>query len=87
MLNACLISSWSVTPVAKRELSLAVFEFVIGYSLTNRPLGKVQKIEGCVERLVASTHEEQHGLGSVVQTHDWVLGHVNELVARLPLQH
>jgi hypothetical protein len=46
----------------------------------------MEQVEGGVEELVASAHAEENRTGGVVDTHDGVAGHVDELVARLSLQ-
>ena len=51
-----------------------------------RPLGEVQEVQGGVEDLVASAHEEEDGAGGVVDAHHGVGRGVVELVARLALK-
>lgn len=50
------------------------------------PFGKVQCVQGCEERLVAETHDEQNRSRSVINLHYRVLSQVDHLVAGFPLE-
>jgi hypothetical protein len=55
--------------------------------LTNGARCEVEKVESGVEELVEETHEAQHGPVGVVDVHDRVLVHIDELVGCFALQN
>lgn len=57
---------------------------VQGYAVESRSFGEVQKVEGRVKGFVGGAHREEDRLARVVQAHDRIAGHVDELVAAFP---
>jgi hypothetical protein len=71
---------------AKREIAIEG-EAKARRELTNGARCEVEKVESGVEELVEETHEAQHCPVGVVDVHDRVLVHVDELVGCFALQN
>lgn len=89
LLTTCQLSPKLVNGIIKSDgdkIPKISWNKTDGAIRTGGSRGKVQHVEGGVEELVAGAHRKKDGTRGVVDAHDGVLRHVNELVARLALE-
>lgn len=48
---------------------------------------EVEQIQSGIEQFVEQAHEAQHGTVRVINMHDWILVHIDELMRRFALQN